>query len=106
MERLSFMKTLIKTDYQYFLIPLTYFAVWFVSSINYLYCGMPLKIIKPTAIAILIGVIFIMLIPLYVNELLEWEFVNYPIFFWIYFYVISIPASIYFIKDQQKNNIQ
>ena len=99
------MKTLIKTDFQYFLIPLTYFAVWFASAINYLYCGKPLKIFKITIIAILIWVIFIMIMPLYLDELLGWHFVNSSLFYWISVYIISIPTSLYFIKDQKKNNL-
>jgi hypothetical protein len=67
---------------------------------------MPLKIIKTTAIAALIWLIFMMLIPVYIGELLDWNFVNSAVFFWSSVYIISIPASIYFIKDQQRNNIQ
>lgn len=99
------LKALIKTNYQYFLIPLTYLAVWVTSTINYLYCGMPKQIIKTTILAALIWLIFIMLIPVYIDELLGWKFINSVIFFWVYLYFISIPVSIYLIKNQKQNNI-
>ena len=100
------MKTVIKTKYQYFLIPLTYFAVWIALTINYLYCGMTSKIIKTTIQAVLIWLVFMMLLPLYIEELLGWKFVNSTIFFWISTYVVSVPVSIYFINEQKRSNIQ
>lgn len=100
------MKTLIRTNYQYYLIPLTYLAVWLASAINYLYCGKPLKLIKTTIIAALIWLFFMMLIPVYVDEFLGWNFVNSTVFYWCSTYIISIPTSIYFIKDQKKNNLE
>jgi len=99
------LKTLIKTDYQYFLLPFSYFAVWLAAAINYLHCGMPLKIIKITIVATLIWLIFIMLIPLYLDELLGWNFVNSTAFYLSSIYLVSIPTTRYLIKDQKKNDL-
>jgi hypothetical protein len=84
---------------------LTYLAVWLASTINYLYCGMPLKIIKTTIISAFIWLVFMILIPVYVDELLGWKFVNSIVFFWSSIYIISIPVSIYLIKEQKRNNL-
>ena len=66
---------------------------------------MPLKIIKTTIISAFIWLVFMILIPVYVDELLCWKFVNSIVFFWSSIYIISIPVSIYLIKEQKGNNL-
>lgn len=99
------LKTLIRTNYQYFLLPLTFLAVWLASIINYLYCGMFLKAIKITLITFSVLLIFDTVIPIYLQELLDWKFINTEVFFCTYTYLISIPTGWYIIKDQKKNNL-
>ena len=100
------MKTLIKTDYQYFLIILTYLAVWFVAAINYIYNGNLLKAFKSCILAALIMIIFIFLIPIYLERFIGIPYIYDMKFGWIYIYLVSIPASMYFIKDQKRNNLE
>ena len=93
----------INPGYQYYLIPLTFVFTTVFAFINYSYVWKNhRKTIKVLIISAFLALIFYGIIPLYSDE------AGFPIFGRsdyvgvVYTYLVSIPISIYLIRDQER----
>jgi magnesium-transporting ATPase (P-type) len=96
------MRSLAQPKYLYFLIPLSVYWVTSIAMIIYIFIRRDLK--KGVKIGLLIfmmTIICFVLVPIYLDVLFKINLENSK-YYWIYFYVISVPSSIYVIKDLQK----
>ncbi|MDD2212465.1 MAG: hypothetical protein PHV56_05795 [Clostridia bacterium] len=93
------MKVLIKLKYQILLIPLTYVFTCVFAAINYTYWKEKRIAAKMILLAILIGTICYIFVPTIAIKLnMTTDFFDSN----LYYYLISVLASIYFINHQKE----
>ncbi len=96
------MKTLLKPKYQYLLIPLTFIYGCVISAINYILWKDVNKAGRTLLLGFGIGAVFYLFVPFLLTLLFKVPNVLETRYSLVYFYLVSIPASIYFIKEQQR----
>ncbi len=95
------MKTLIKPKKQYYFIPLTFIYGCVMASINYVFWRNVNKAAITIIKGLLICIVFYLLLPALISAIFKVPNILDTNYFLLYLYLISIPSSIYFIKDQE-----
>lgn len=95
------MKYFLKPRYQYFILPLTVVFIAVIASINYTLWKENKKSIKVLISTFFLCVLFLLLIPIFIEAILN-KSIEENFFFAIYFYIVSSIVSIYIIKEQEK----
>lgn len=94
------MKILIRLRYQILLIPLTFVFTCVFTAINYAYWGKKSIMVKTLFVGLFIGIVCYDFIPAIITSKynIASSFFESP----LYFYLVSVPASLYFIHNQNK----
>lgn len=98
----DFVLNLFQPKYQYIFIPFTFIFGCVIAALHYTIRKDLKKTIQTISIGFTVSVIFYLFLPLLMQGLfngLDILGLKYSIF---YFYLVSIPASIYFIREQER----
>lgn len=95
------MRTFIKPAKQYYLIPLTFIFSSVIAAINYILWENTNRAAITIMKGFLICIFFYLLIPGLISAIFKLPNFLDSEYFLLYLYLVSIPSSIYFIKDQE-----
>jgi len=93
---------ILQPKYQYIFIPLTFIFGCVIAALHYFIRNNIKKTVEIILIGFIISVIFYLFLPLLVQGIFNGFDILGHKYSAYYFYLVSIPTSIYFIRDQEK----